>query len=502
MRSPRSSISVLPGPPSTSVFFGNLLEIFKHEIGAPHEKWFAEYGPAICFRVWGGATRLATIDPKALDHILLKHSYAYPKPDFLRRILTKTLGEAILSSEVDHKRQRSLLNPAFSPEHLRAMTPMIYKVAYQLHESVVKVASGSKGNAVIDVLPWLNRATFDIIGLASFGYNFDALGKDGKRELANALLQLSRTGETIFTSGALKTNFYILKNGFPLLRLFKSEKEKVIAHSKMVINRETAKALDIARKQGENLEPPNDILSLLIQNRTSEKSQWEEMDNTELMNQLATFIFAGHETMGSTVTWCLWCLATHPQAQAKLRAELNEANKKINKATGQLSREDLNALPYLDAVFREGTRLFPIVFFTLRAASHDDQIPLSKPIRAKSGEWINHIPISAGQEMAIPILSYNRSKEVFGNNSNEFVPERWLSGEVNSPAGTGEWGGSLTFLTGPRTCIAYQLILLEAKVLLYTLITKFKFEERDQGGGPEIERRGPLVNKFFFFVFL
>ena len=77
--------------------------------------------------------------------------------------------------------------------------------------------------------------------------------------------------------------------------------------------------------------------------------------------------------------WCLFSLAQVPEVQSRLRAEL------LAVPTDTPSADELNALPFLDAVVRETLRLHAAVPSTIRIATHDDVIPLSKPIIDKNG---------------------------------------------------------------------------------------------------------------------
>lgn len=141
--------------------------------------------------------RLLIADPVALNHILVARSYDYPKPDEVRGDLAMILGKGILFAEGDdHRRQRRIMNPSFSPAHLRELVPTFFQYAYQLRElwrdllvegtHRDEIAFGDKeaeerfyadgkkkeeGVLVLNVVAWLNKLTLDIIGdgaLASF----------------------------------------------------------------------------------------------------------------------------------------------------------------------------------------------------------------------------------------------------------------------------------------------------------------------------------------------
>ena len=86
-----------------------------------------------------------------------------------------------------------------------------------------------------------------------------------------------------------------------------------------------------------------------------------------------------------TMTWALYALSQNKQAQTKLREEL------FNISTDNPTMDDLNGLPYLDAVVQEILRLYPAIAITLREARKDDCIPFSKPFTDKKGIVRNEI---------------------------------------------------------------------------------------------------------------
>ena len=79
------------------------------------------------------------------------------------------------------------------------------------------------------------------------------------------------------------------------------------------------------------------------------------------------------------MSWALYSLTQNKQAQTKLREEVS------NVSTDNPTMDDLNGLPYLDAVVRETMRLYSPVSIILKAADKDDFIPLSKPFTDRKG---------------------------------------------------------------------------------------------------------------------
>jgi cytochrome P450 len=78
-------------------------------------------------------------------------------------------------------------------------------------------------------------------------------------------------------------------------------------------------------------------------------------------------------------TWALFALTQNRDSQDKLRAELTSVS------TDNPTMDELNSLPYLDAVVRETLRVHAPVPTTMRVAKRDDVVPLSEPYTDKKG---------------------------------------------------------------------------------------------------------------------
>ena len=93
----------------------------------------------------------------------------------------------------------------------------------------------------------------------------------------------------------------------------------------------------------------------------------------------------GHETTSTATTWALFALTQSPQVQDKLRKEL------LAVGTDNPTMDELNALPYLDAVVRESLRVHPPLASILRVATEDDILPLGEPVKDKNGNILDAI---------------------------------------------------------------------------------------------------------------
>ena len=111
--------------------------------------------------------------------------------------------------------------------------------------------------------------------------------------------------------------------------------------------------------------------------------------NQVFCSEISTFLFAGQDTTASAFSWALYALCKDKNAQDKLRAEFAE---KLGGTTPTF--DQLNSLPYLDAVVHETLRLHAPVSHTMRLAAKDTVIPLSEPILDSRGVRRNEIRLA------------------------------------------------------------------------------------------------------------
>ena len=209
------------------------------------------------------------------------------------------------------------------------------------------------------------------------------------------------------------------------------------------------------------------------------------------------------------MSWTLYALSQRPEAQAKLRDEIHslaltvppppssspsspppsspsleepsesvpEAAEEEDTAPDPPSQADLDRilkLPYLDACVRESLRLHAPVTSTMRVAARADVVPVLRPFLDRRGRWCDYIRINKGDIVTVPMQAVNTSVDVWGEDAEAYVPERWL-GENGDGEGSGGgvgnalrglWGGILTFgsgsvVNGNRSCIGYRFAVNE-----------------------------------------
>ncbi|KAH7875268.1 cytochrome P450 [Lentinula edodes] len=467
-----SSFRDLPGPPSTSWLKGNFPEMQESENTIFYKKWANEYGPTMQFKVFFNMSRLYTADTKALNHIL-HNEYIYHKPRITQWSLGRLTGPGLFYVQGDkHKFQRKIISPAFSPGQLRGFSETFFEKAEELRDIWASQIEVDGNVTQVDALSWLSKMTLDVIGRTGFHYDFHALSPEGNANELNKALSIGFHAATRFSI------WLMIQSVLPVTRWMPSSGSAQLRKAKKTMDRIGQELLQESKAQlmtsGRKLDTwrSKDLLSLLVRsNMNADIPYRQRMSDEDVLAQVPTFVFAGHDTISSGTAWSLYALSLHDSVQDSLRKEL------LRVPTERPTMEDLNSLPYLDAVVKETLRFHSPAPETARVAVKDDILPLNTPVTDKNGIVHREICIKKGQHLLLAISGVNLAKEIWGEDAMDFKPERWLSKlpeTVNSIPGV--WGNMMTFLGGPHGCIGYRYTVLEMKVLLFTLVRAFEIK--------------------------
>jgi cytochrome P450 len=206
--------------------------------------------------------------------------------------------------------------------------------------------------------------------------------------------------------------------------------------------------LDATNDSSIKLKGNNDILDLALLDPDYGKSA----STSELVDQLKTFFFAGHDTTASTLSWSYYFLSHHPQELLRLRQELDKVFG-VNTTPSQVAKQLIDdpklhtKLDFTLAVIKESLRLEPP----------------AAPIRESTPNY--HFKTTSGKTFYPPDKSMiylsawllQRSPDVWGDDAGEFKPDRFMSGK-SLP-----WG-YIPFSKRPRDCIGSSLAYLEVFV--------------------------------------
>ena len=118
-------------------------------------------------------------DNVGLSHIYTKNPYNYHHSPVIRPIVNRLAGRSLIwvEGEKEHKRMRSLIAPAFSPDNVRAMHVDVYYVSSALQARILnEINASGESSLQLNILDYTARATLDVIGRVAFGHDFNAVG--------------------------------------------------------------------------------------------------------------------------------------------------------------------------------------------------------------------------------------------------------------------------------------------------------------------------------------
>ncbi|KAH9935763.1 cytochrome P450 [Fomitopsis serialis] len=468
----------LPGPPADSLWTGNMHQFFDRRGLDFHERLAQDYGPVVKMHGPFWRRMLYLFDPKALQHVIVKQQAIFEEGRNFIDANLLVFGPGLLSTVGEqHRKQRKMLNPLFSVAHMRRILPIFYTASHTLCNAISsQLEDGSKE---IDVLDWMSRVSLELIGQGGLGYNFDAFAEDVTNEYAEALKQFFAALQNVFIFRPLLP--YLTAFGPPWVRRRLAELvphasfqrvktliDIMAAHSEEIFNDKK-----LTMNEDGVIEEKQDIMSVLVRENLMASDE-DKLPEGDIIAQVSTMTLAATDTTANSICRILHLLAQHPKAQQRLREEIIEARQGTD-----LSYDDLNQLPYLDAVLRETLRLFPPATLLSREALEDTVLPLSQPIYCVGGKVIQELPIAKGTEIFMGVLGSNTNKELWGDDALEWRPERWLSplpSAVMEAPIPGVYNKSLAFLGGKRACIGFKFAETEMKAVLSVLIPNFTFD--------------------------
>ncbi|OCL06974.1 cytochrome P450 [Glonium stellatum] len=411
----------------------------------------------IHFRTFFHTDRLLLADPRALADVLVHKSYDFEKPLWVRSFLRQFLGDGLLMTEGDeHKFQRKHIMPAFSFRHVKELYPIFWKKAIELTQGIAAEMHENPEH-VVEVNHWANKVTMDIIGLAGLGRDIHAL--------KNSDDELIKNYEEILEPTTEKGLYFVLHVLFPQ-RLLKALPWRINERVQVTTSNLKTICRQFVREKKQRMktegEDQIDILSILIKSN--------DFSDESLVDQLLTFLAAGHETTSSALTWTTHLLSLHPEIQRRLRDEIRShipSAPSILNANVDISGL-LESLPYLNAICNESLRLYPT-------------IPVSSRIAIRPTSISGHYIPKGTMAFVVP-WAINRSPHLWGPTAAEFRPERWIdpeTGHANNTGGAASNYSLLTFLHGPRSCIGEKFARAELRALVAVFCGTFEMEMAD-----------------------
>lgn len=354
------------------------------------------------------------------------------------------------------KNMRVKLTPTFTSGKMKLMFFLMKTCADHLQNSLNDLAE--KGE-VVNINDFMGRYTTDVIGTCAFGLEINSIEHPDS--------EFRKMGHAFFTQTKYQIMRALLR--FIMPRIVKLLKLKVIDKRIEIFFTDVVK--DTVEYREANKIQRNDFLDLLIQiknqgslenddNGQIEKKTKVEMDLNTMTAQCLLFFVAGFETSSLTLTYTLYELALNTDIQQKLQKEIDTV---LEKHSGQVTYEALQEMPYMDKVVSETMRLYP---------------PLPTLIRECNSKY--HIPetdhfIEAGTRIVIPLFALHRDPRYFPD-PDKYDPENFNEDRIKER----HRFTYLPFGEGPRICLGLRFGLMQVKMGLTALLSKFNVSAVDQ----------------------
>ncbi|KAJ7673934.1 cytochrome P450 [Mycena polygramma] len=319
-RRSNSSLAHVPGPPSLSWAFGNMLQLLLPPQYGDHEfAWLEQFGPVYSLAGCFGQTRLMISDPLALQHILNSPCFGHgPTAENVMDLILDHKAITAAKGET-HKRLRAALNTGFTASAVRNYGPIFERVAGRITEQLDEY-SGSQ----TDLYPILSRAALSAISEAVLGCSTRDLGEAFVTNNERVIFLSSRQSSTQVLADAiasrlpktvLEAAMHLPIATFKVLRAVKSLARQ--------IGRKAVAEKLAAIQRGADMR--TDVFGMLLDPEQSDMRK-NALTEEELVAQTGILMIAGQDTVTNTMVFGCFELARHPEFQHQLRAEIHASS--------------------------------------------------------------------------------------------------------------------------------------------------------------------------------
>ncbi|KAI9048833.1 hypothetical protein LZ554_007664 [Drepanopeziza brunnea f. sp. 'monogermtubi'] len=430
----------IPGPPGLP-FVGNINDLDPKGSIASLSRLAETYG-SIFKLTLGGNERLFISTHELMDELCDEKRFTKMVSGALEQVRNGVSDGLFTAHTHEHNWEvaHRVLMPAFGPINIRSMFDEMHDVASQL---VVKWARFGPRQR-INVTDDFTRLTLDSIALCAMDTRFNSFYHEELNPFVDAMLGLLQESEARARRPAVANFFY------------RSAQQKYDADIALLRN----VATEVVKERRSAPNDKKDLLNAMINGRDPKTG--EGLTEESILNNMITFLIAGHETTSGLISFLFYFLVKNPAVYQTAQRQVDEVI-----GRGPITVDHISKLPYIEACLRETLRLTPTApAFTLQARTDtpDERVILGGKYEIKKGQSI------------IALLGkIHTDPAVFGEDAQSFKPERMLAEEF-SKLPKNAWK---PFGNGLRSCIgrpfAWQEAILTTAILLQTF--NFRFED-------------------------
>ncbi|MFG6583841.1 cytochrome P450 [Sulfitobacter sp. 1A12779] len=389
--------------------------------------------PARLYRAWMAEFKTPFFrsylmnQPELVKTVLKDRPEDFPKSDRIGEGLRPLLGNSVfLTNGETWKRQRRIIDPAFEGGRLRETFPAMWDAA-----EAAAARLDPKAGQVVEIEAETSHAAADVIFRTLFSLPIE-------HEVARAVFDEFRNyqrSQPILNLGALLP----LPRWMP--RLFRRDTRASAARIRTLIT-------DLTRARMAQIEAgtaPDDLATKIMTQADPETG--ERFDTQEMVDQVAIFFLAGHETSASALAWALYLMATHPAWQERL-AEEAQALETCDFAV-------MSKLKLSRDIFRETLRLYPPVPMMVR----ENRCP----------ERFRDRQVKQGAQLVLSPWHLHRHERLW-DNPDGFDPTRWQTENGKQC----QRDAFIPFSAGPRVCTGAGFAMVEGPLILSRILRDFR----------------------------
>jgi len=369
-------------------------------------------------------------NPDLAHQILVKEIRHFRKSDRDMRIMGTVLGKGLVTNNdfLHHKTQRKLVQPGFHFRRIESYTATMTDYTQRYLESWT-------GGETRDIADDMFKLTLYIVSKTLFNIDMSSLER-GADTIGKAMQVVQTVINKRFTQVFHAPDWVPTPNNRKLIK------------ARAVLNKTIESMIASRTLPNGEVSDAGDMMSMLLKAEYEDGSQ---MDKKMVMDELITLFVAGHETTSNALSWAFYLLAKHPDIQQKLQCELDTVL-----ADDQPAFTHLENLVYTERVVKEAMRLLPPVW-TLNTRQANEDIVIGDYFFPK--------------DKVVFISPYaNHHNPRYFKDPDTFDPDRFLpENEKRLPRQL-----YIPFGTGPRVCIGQSFAMMEAKLILASVIQKFE----------------------------
>jgi len=438
--------------PKPLPFFGNFLELLRagKDVTTCYDRWYQQYGPN-CLMYLGIQPVIVTQDPAVIKDILVRKfdHFVDRVPDnanLLRHVLYANRALSTVSGD-DWRQMRRVLTPGFNGKRLKLLAPILELSCEQLVDALRKKSDTGISE---DVTESFDCFSMEVILMSIFGRKCNL--HKGSDEMVTAVKAAFAETYGVMYAQELTMAFH---SHFPILGPFF---QYMLAFTSVA--KQWIPVQDIAARLIQERKESDIKRSDIVQYMLDTKDENYQMTMLEMISTAVLIIFSG---MGHNMTFMAHLLATHPDIQDRLIAEIKSYFANNPNATLFEAAENIQ---YIEMVLDEVLRLFPAINMLHRYCS--------ETITTSNGKVI-----PKGCQVYIPAYNIQRNP-AFWPDPDKFDPERF-GPNAKVPFDPATY---LAFGNGPRMCPGKQYSHIKIKMALIGMLREFKFIKTEDTDNP------------------